>query len=353
MARCRPEQRRRSSGPPVRWIWLWILMVVVIVIMTWNDRGVGGQSHNPVILLILLMTTAVVGYITMRFTRRLRRLSQAVDEISLRDLTTRVSVDGHDAVAALAANFNRMVDRLDAQERVRREFFADLAHEIRHPIALLLGRLESIQDGVIPLNEEQILHLHDMTLGLKRLVTDMNDLALADVGQLSLHLAPVRPDDLCAQIQGNLSPVAEDLNLTFTTATERNMPYVTADQDRLRQVLINLITNAFHQTPAGGTVSLTIRQNGPDAIFEVTDTGSGIHPDDLPHLFERFYRADRSRERIRGGSGLGLTIVRSIAELHGGTVTVESTVGEGSRFVVTLPLVGPTTKSVTGSEDAS
>lgn len=333
--------RRPRGGPPLRWIWAWMLMVLAVVVATWHVRGAQGQRHDPILLVILVLSTAAVGFVTMRFTRRIHRLRRAVEQISLRDLTTRVSLEGHDAVSALAQSFNHMVDRMDAQERVRRQFFADLTHEIRHPIAILLGRLESIQDGVVPLSEEQVLYLHDMTLGLKRIVTDMSDLSLADVGQLSLHLAPVDVKELVAQIQGNLEPVAEDAGLSLTSEVEDALPPIMADGDRLRQVLTNLVTNAFHHTAPGGQVALTAKRDADAAVFEVVDNGSGIAPEDLPHLFERFYRADKARSRTKGGSGLGLAIVRSIVEVHGGSVDVASSLGQGSHFTVRIPIGGP------------
>lgn len=333
----------RRGGPPLRWLWAWMVVVAALVGATWTSRGMHGQHHNPVLLLILLVTTAAVAYVTTRFTRRLDRLRRAVEQISLRDLTATVPVEGHDAVSALAQSFNRMVDRLGAQERVRRQFFADITHELRHPIAILLGRLESIQDGVLPLSQEQILHLHDMTSGLKRIVTDMNDLSLADVGQLSLHLTPINVSELVEQLTGNLEPVAEEAGLVLTSHVQEGMPEVLADGDRLRQVLTNLLTNAFRETAAGGWVTLTAKTMGNDTLFEVADSGSGIDPDDLPHIFERFYRADKARSRTKSGSGLGLALVRSIVEEHDGSVHVVSTPGQGSCFTVKLPTAGPAT----------
>jgi signal transduction histidine kinase len=318
-----------------------MLVVVGIIGITWHERGINGQKHNPIILLVLLLATLALGYVALRFTQRLSRLKRAVEAINLRQLTTHVAVEGDDAISALAQSFNRMVDRLNAQETVRRQFFADLTHEIRHPLAILSARLESIQDGVVPLNEEQVLHLQDMVLGLKRMVTDMHELSLADVGTLSLHLAPIVASDLIEQLQANLAPVAEGADLIWVTEVAPDMPPVMGDVDRIRQVLTNLLTNAFHHTPAGGTVSLRARVEGKTAAFSVVDSGIGIASKDLPHLFERFYRGDTSRARQNGGSGLGLAIVRSLVELHQGQVEVVSTPGQGSCFTITLPLDRP------------
>lgn len=332
---------RRDINTTLRWFWLWVAVVIFTVVGTWHYKGGVDRVYEPLLMLALVASSAVAAYVTIRFTRRLNRLRQAVEKINLRDLAVHVPMEGTDAVAALAQSFNRMVDRLASQERVRRQFFADLTHEIRHPIAILMGRLESIQDGVLPLDNEQILLLHDMVIGLKRLVTDMNDLSLADVGQLSLHLAPVNVWGIIEQLQLNMEPVAEDLGITLSSQVVMDMPRVYADGDRLRLVLTNLLTNALHYTSHGGYVKLTAQYDDNYAIFQVSDNGSGIDPSDVRHLFERFYRADKSRSRAKGGSGLGLSIVRSLVELHGGAVHVESSIGKGSQFTVRLPLGGP------------
>ena len=328
----------REDGPPLRWIWAWVLVVVVVMVGTWHYRQGADRPYEPILMLLLVFTSAAVAHFTMRFTRRLHRLRNAVEQINLRDLTAHVTMQGHDAVASLAQSFNRMVDRLDSQERARRQFFADLTHEIRHPIAILLGRLESIQDGVVPLDQEQILHLYDTTLGLKRIVTDMNDLSLADVGRLSLHISTIDARAMVEELQDNLGPVAEGMDLHLVSEVHSELPLLQGDADRLRQVMTNLLTNAFHHTPAGGTIVIEAEADSECMIIRVIDTGVGIAPSDLPHLFERFYRADKARSRAKGGSGLGLSIVRSLVELHGGTVQVESKLGQGSRFTLKLPL---------------
>lgn len=326
---------------PLRWIWIWGAVVVGAIVVTWHYKGGAGRSYEPLIMMILIMTTFVAVYVTMRFTRRLTRLRTAVEQINLRDLGVHVTIEGTDTVAALAHSFNQMVERLNTQERIRRQFFADLTHEIRHPIAILMGRLESIQDRVLPLNNEQVLQLHDMVIGLKRIVNDMNDLSLADVGQLSLHFAQIDVVDLVEQLQANMQPVAEGLGIRLSSNVSTDIPQFRADADRVRQVLVNLLTNALHHTSRGGEVNLTAEQRGDNVIFRVSDNGSGIDPTDIPYLFERFYRADKSRSRAKGGSGLGLSIVRSLVELHGGTVQVESSPGQGSTFTVCFPFAGP------------
>ncbi|MGC8488034.1 MAG: sensor histidine kinase [Clostridia bacterium] len=310
-------------------------------VWTWHIRGGAGRFLEPLILLVLAVGGGLAAYITGRFTRRLERLSRSVEAINLRDLAVRVPVEGADSVAMLARAFNRMLDRLESEERVRRELFADVAHEIRHPLAGIRARLDAMQDGALPLDQEQILRVSDAAGDLARLVGDLRDLSLADVGQLRLDRIPVDVWDLVGQIQEWMEPVAEDQGIALTTTVASGLPQVLGDSARLRQVLLNLITNALRHTPAGGSVALSVVSTGRDVVFRITDSGQGIAPGDLPHIFERFFRADRARTRSEGaGSGLGLAIVRSLVELHGGRVTAASTPGVGSVFTITIPGAG-------------
>ncbi len=331
------RQRRWGGWFPIPFFWAFFALAWM-VFGWWHHSGYA--AWQPTVFVALAVAGGAIAYITARFTRRLERLRRAAEQLNLRDLTARVDVEGHDSVGALAASFNRMVDRLAAEERARRQLFADVAHELRHPLAVLKGRIESIQDGVVPLDSEQILLLHDDVIGLTRLVGDLRDLSLADVGQLSLNLTDVDVAALLSQLSESMEPVAEAKGVQLTATAAAGIPPLLADADRLRQVMLNLLTNAVHYTPGGGRVTLRVRTDGASAILEVADTGTGIDPKDLPHIFERFYRADKARARASGGTGLGLAIVRSIVELHGGTVSATSS-PQGSTFTVRLPLRGP------------
>lgn len=312
------------------------LMVAFVVITAFD------AVHRPWRLHVLLPTLLVAGaagaFTAGRITHRLTRLGAAVERLDMRDLSLRVPVEGDDEVAALARGFNRMVDRLEAEERVRRELFADIAHELRHPLAVLQGRLEMLQDGVAPLTGEQVLYLQDMVLSLNRLVGDLRDLSLAEVGRLSLTLAPLDLSAMIEDLRENMEPVAADKSIALVAEVAPDLPRVQGDADRLRQVLVNLLANALHYTPHGGRVEVQVWPEGSQVWVTVSDTGPGIAPEDLPHIFDRFYRADNARARSTGGSGLGLAIVRSLVMLHGGTVRADSRPGEGSRFTISLPL---------------
>ena len=345
--RRRPWRRRRRWWVVLPGIWLWLGLFWAVAGWLWHGRS--GPAHGPwpaasiLVFAALVAGSAAAAWVTASFSRRLERLRTGVDELNLRDLDVRVPVEGSGAVAALARAFNAMIDRLAAEERVRRQLFADVAHELRHPLAVLKARLEAVQDGALPLNEEQVLNLQDMVIGLTRLVDDLRDLSLADVGQLSLALGPVDLAVLAGEVAESLAPLAEDRGIALAAPATTGPVSIRADRDRLRQVLVNLLTNALRHTPAGGQVGVSVRAEGSGAVLEVWDTGVGIAPRDLPHVFERFYRADPARARSGGGSGLGLTIVQSIVRLHGGSVSVRSpdAAGRGTRFTVRLPVGDP------------
>jgi signal transduction histidine kinase len=341
----RRRNRRHHRGLRGRLAWAFIGVALITMMLTSVaiHTGMFGDGHgrpwNFRLLFAALPVAGAAGVFTARvITRRLNRLYDAVERLDLRDLSLRVPVEGNDEVAALARAFNRMVDRLAAEERVRRQFFADVAHELRHPLAVQKGRLEMMQDGLVPLNAEQILRLQDGVITLTRLVDDVRDLSLAEVGRLSLNLAPLDVGELIADLVDSMEPVAADKQIALVADVAPVLPKVDADADRIRQVLVNLLANALHYTPPGGRVAVRAWADGQAVTVQVSDTGPGIAPADLAQIFDRFFRADKARSRATGGSGLGLAIVRSLVALHGGTVRAESSPGAGSTFVVTLPV---------------
>lgn len=324
-------------GPPL--IGIPIVLVLVLIAVSGLLRGAGPRALGPALLLIAALGVALFGYVTGRFTRRLQRLRHAVESMNLQDLSARVGMLGHDAVGVLAQAFDRMADRLEAEELARRNLFADVAHELRHPLALLRGRLESIQDGVLPMDAEQLLLLEDDVIALSRLVDDLRDLSLAEVGQLRLDLAPIDLRAFTQELAADLTPVAEDRRTALAFQIAPGIPPVPGDAARLRQVLVNLLTNALRHTPEGGRVTLSARPEQGQIVITVADTGEGIPPERLAHIFERFYRVSQARSRADGGgTGLGLAIVRSLVELHGGTVEAASEPGRGATFTIRLPL---------------
>lgn len=271
-------------------------------------------------------------------TAPLARLTTAAHRIAGGDLGQRVPETGSAEIVALGRAFNLMAADLERAEELRRNMVADVAHELRTPLSVLQGNLQAILDGVYPLEQAEIAALYDETRLLSRLVDDLHELAQAEAGQLRLDL---RPTDLVGVVQttaANFAVVAEAKRVKLITDLAEGLPPVLADPDRLSQVMRNLLSNALRHTPEGGQITVSATYNGPAARIVVADTGEGIPPEDLPYVFDRFWRAGRSRSRERGGSGLGLAIARHLVQAHGGQIGVESEVGQGSRFWFTLPV---------------
>jgi signal transduction histidine kinase len=272
-----------------------------------------------------------------RIVRPIAGLTQAARAITGGLPVAPVPVGGRDEIAELGQAFNHMAARLAEQEDQRRRLFADIAHELRTPLSIIQGTLEGMLDRVIDPTPERIVGLHSQALLLKRLITDLRDLSLARTGQLQLRRQTIDVAQVTRETVETLAPLADDRAVSLGIDAPDDLPRVSADPDRLRQVVLNLVENALRHTPQAGAVRITVRAEGSGVRISVADTGKGIGPEDLPHIFEHFYRADRSRTRSSGGTGLGLVIVKSLVEAHGGRVTVQSEAGAGSTFTVTLP----------------
>lgn len=249
-----------------------------------------------------------------------------------------VAVAGNDELAELSRAFNRMAVRLAEEDEQRRRLFAGIAHELRTPLSVIQGTLEGILDRVVEPTPERIATLHSQTVLLKRLITDLRDLSLAQAGHLQLNRRSIDISGVVRETLEAMAPLADERTVELHLDLPARLIPVQADPDRMRQVVQNLVENALRHTPPGGEVRVHLRSgNGEGLHLEVADTGSGIRPEDLPHIFEHFYRADESRARSSGGTGMGLAIVKSLVEAHGGHVGVDSAPGAGSIFTVTLP----------------
>ncbi|MFF9274208.1 ATP-binding protein [Streptomyces griseosporeus] len=245
-----------------------------------------------------------------------------------------------DEIARLAAAFNRMADSLQAGEERQRRLTGDIAHELRTPLANLRGYLEALRDGVVEPTPELLESLHEEALLQQRIVDDLQDLALAEAGALTYHRRTTDVRELLRAARTAHRARAEAAGVEVVVEADGPVR-VHADPDRLRQVVANLVGNALRATPPGGTVTLALRRDRERAVVEVRDTGTGIAAEDLPHVFDRFWRADPARGRATGGSGLGLAVARQIVLDHGGTIGVDSAVGAGTTVTVTLPAGGP------------
>ncbi|HEX2771190.1 MAG TPA: ATP-binding protein [Micromonosporaceae bacterium] len=280
---------------------------------------------------------AIIGtaLLSRRVLRPIDTLTAAAHKLGRGDLTGRVPVRGNDELAELARSFNRMADSLQRGEERQRRLVADVAHELRTPLANLRGYLEALSDGVITPDQALYASLHEEAVLQQRIVDDLQDLALAEAGKLAYHRATVDLAELLETCRTAHHARAESAAVSLIV--EADPVAVRADPDRLRQVVGNLVTNALRATAAGGSIRLSASQTGTQAVLRVVDTGSGIAADALPHVFDRFWRADSARGRRTGGSGLGLAIARQIVTDHGGTITVASEVGVRTAFTITLP----------------
>ncbi len=268
--------------------------------------------------------------------RPVHALTLAARGLGEGDLGRRVPVSGRDEIAQLGGAFNRMAESIQAGEERQRRLTSDIAHELRTPLANLRGYLEALRDGVVEPTPELLDSLHEEALLQQRIVDDLQDLALAEAGALTYHRTEVELRELLETGRQAHRAQAEAAGVRLTLEAPRPVS-VTADPDRLRQVVGNLVGNALRATAPGGTVTLALTADPERAVVEVRDTGKGIPPEDLPHLFERFWRADAARGRATGGSGLGLSIARQIVTDHDGTIEVRSAVGVGTTFTIALP----------------
>lgn len=288
----------------------------------------------------VIVATALVALLlafvqSSRLLRPIGELTRAAHKMRQGDLEVRVAPRGDDEIARLGRAFNEMAERLGQTERTKRQMVGDVAHELRSPVTNLRCGIEAIQDGLVAPDRERIDALHSETLLLQRLIADLQDLALADAGGLALELQPVDVADIVRRATGP-DPGGARLSVSIAPDAAR----VTADAGRLEQMLRNLIGNARRHTPEGGRIDVRATREGDRVCLAVADTGCGIPAEHLPHVFDRFYRADPSRDRATGGAGLGLAIVRRLADAHGGSVTATSE-GEGRGTTVTLRIPDP------------
>jgi two-component system, OmpR family, sensor histidine kinase BaeS len=296
------------------------------------------------VAVVLLVATAISVLAGRRLVRPIRGLTAAAQRMEGGDRQARVPVSGRDEVAQLGHAFNAMADAVERNEAQRRGLISDLAHELRNPLVNIRGDLEAAEDGVVALDGALVTSLLEETTLLERLIADLNDLALADAGMLGLHPVDCDLGELVRQVVTASRSLAESATVRLTIEAPEPAS-VRADPARIRQAVGNLVVNAVRYTPAGGTVTVAVLVVAQEAHVRITDTGSGIDAEHLPHIFDRFYRADPSRSRETGGTGLGLAITRHLIEGHGGTIDVTSTPGQGSTFTIRLPL-GPAAPSL-------
>jgi signal transduction histidine kinase len=306
--------------------------------------GVEGflASINRSLLMVAVAAGLGAVLLTLGLSRRIfapvEALTAAARRMEAGDLSQRVEVTSNDEIGDLARAFNAMADGLARLEELRRQLVNDVAHELRTPLTNIRGYLEALRDGVVEPDRRVIDSLHEEAIHLNRLVDDLQELSLAEAGQLRLQRQPVALADVVDQAIGTFGSRAEARGVALHVDLPEDLPLVEVDPQRVGQVLRNLLDNALTHTPPGGEIHVVASASDEWIEVSVRDTGSGIAAKDLPHVFERFYRADKSRSRATGGAGLGLAIARQLVEAHGGRIEVESKVGHGTQFTFTLPV---------------
>ncbi len=323
-----------------------VLGMALLALIFTKLLGGSGQAAFMTLVgaLILLIGLPLAGFTfaaraSRSITEPLADVMAAADAVAAGDLSVRVPETSRSEFGQLARTFNRMVSELQRSDEQRRNLTADVAHELRTPLHIIQGNLEGILDGVYQPTPEHIQMLLEETQLLARLVEDLRTLSQAESGHLPLHQERVEVADLLGDLATSFRGQAEAAGIALRVQTDRlTDTSIEADVMRLNQVLANLITNAFRYTPRGGSITLGGESDPGGVRLTVSDTGQGIPADDLPHVFDRFWRGDPARTHKEGaGGGLGLAIVKQLVELHQGQVSVQSVVGEGTTFTIDLP----------------
>lgn len=343
-----------NFSPALRWTLLggYALASILTFFNVWFSAQMMFASEHDLLLAIVLLVFAsgmamVLGYfLSSTVTERINQLKNAAEELADGNLKTRVAVNGRDEVASLAETFNQMAEQLQAAdqrqrelESLRRDLIAWVSHDLQTPLTSMRAILEALSDGVVEDPEtvkRYLLTAQRDVRSLSSLIDDLFHLAQLDAGGLPLHRADASLSDLVSDTLESFTELAKQQQITLEGNVESNVDPVHMDTQAIGRVLNNLIGNALRHTPAQGRVSVWVRRR-QNVEVTVSDTGEGIRAEDIPHVFERFYRGEKSRSRATGGAGLGLAIARGIVQAHGGEINVESEMGKGAQFTFRLP----------------
>jgi two-component system, OmpR family, sensor histidine kinase BaeS len=294
--------------------------------------------------LIGAVIALVLGVVLSRtLTRPIRELTQATHAVSEGDLSQQVPVRSNDELGELAHAFNKMSAELSRSVNARKQMTADIAHELRTPLSLILGHAEAVHDGVLPPTRENFEIIRDEATRLEHLINDLRTLSLADAGELRIHLQTVEPQALIHEVVALYQYQAQRKDISLRLDISPHLPTLEVDPGRMTQVITNILDNALRHTPEGGTIVLSAKEINDQVELAIQDSGPGLKAEDLERIFERFYRADPSRQREDGGSGLGLAIAKSIVQAHGGQLSAENDIvltgeaGHGLTVRILLP----------------
>jgi len=344
-----------NLSPTLRWTLLggYALASILTFFNVWFSAQLMFASSHDLLLAIVLLIFAggmamVLGYfLSSTVTERIELLQKAAEQIARGDLKTRVLMRGRDEVAALATTFNQMAEQLQAAdqkqrelENMRRDLIAWVSHDLQTPLTSMRAILEALSDGVVDDPEMVNRYLHTAQRDIRSLsvlIDDLFQMAQLDAGGFPLNRAPASLNDLVSDTLESFSELAYRASVTLEGKVESDVDPVTMDTQAIGRALNNLISNALRHTSAGGKIYVSAWRIGQSVEVIVSDTGEGIRAEDIPHIFERFYRSEKSRNRGTGGAGLGLAITRGIVRAHGGDIRVESESGKGTRFIFYIP----------------
>lgn len=293
-----------------------------------------------IMAIIAIFIVVLVGSIqSKRIIRPIQTLAKATTEIAKGNFSDRIPVTRKDEIGELTVSFNSMIEKLNYQRELRQRSTADIAHELRTPLSILQIDIESLEDGILEMTPENINELKNEVNHLSHLVEDLRILSLADANELTMEFQSLDVIKLIRQIEARVKKSANEKNIHFEVQVPEKEIFVNGDEQRLSQVLLNLIQNAIQYTRTNGNIFVSTNETDKNIVIAVQDDGIGIAPDELKNIFERLYRASKSRDRNSGGSGLGLAIAKSLVEAHHGEIWVESVEGQGSTFFFSLPVL--------------
>jgi len=276
-------------------------------------------------------------FLSRTITRPIRELTQATHAVSEGDFDQKVQIRSNDELGELGKAFNKMSTELSRSINSRKQMTADIAHELRTPLSLILGHAEAVHDGVLPPTKENFEIIREEADRLDHLVNDLRTLSLADAGELSINVQTIEPGQLLQEVASLYQVQAQKKNIRLDLDIASHIPTVEVDPGRMTQVLTNILDNATRHTPEGGHITLSVSPVNDMVELSIQDSGPGLSSEDIGRIFERFYRADQSRQREDGGSGLGLAIAKSIVQAHSGQLSAESEAGKGLKIIISLP----------------
>ncbi len=289
-------------------------------------------------LVTLLIALILGGFLIQSFTRPIRKLANATEKVASGELGYQVDIQSKDELGKLASSFNSMSADLEKSDLARKQMTADIAHDLRTPLTIMQGYTEAMSDGKMEGSPEIYEVMHQQAQHLNYLIDDLKTLSLLDSEELSFQIQNINPDFILQQVESAFSPLANEKGILFILNSNHSLPRVNLDPDRLTQILGNLINNAIQVLSPGGKIEVSAVQTRNNLTLQVADDGPGISDEDLPYIFDRSFRVDKSRAAGNGSSGLGLSITKKLVEAQGGIISVESKIGAGTTFQVEFPI---------------